>query len=648
MENIDQTVSEKRVIEVESLLRPIDDESPAGRDLADSDEYQTIREHRRADIEIVFQDDEFDKNRRLFRKPEQKSSDWHAVVKLGSDALRAKTKDLQIAAWVAEALGQLYGFAGVRDGFHLLYQLQERFWEDIFPRLEPDDPESRFGPYEFLNSDKVLPSLIRSLPLTKGGGGESYSHLDFASLLANDDLLRKKPDIARQGLRGPNKIVSEDWDRVVAQTPRSFYEARHSELTECLETFTAWEESTVQRFPRGTRGKSSAPSLSNIRQAIVACRDVVADILPVKRALEPAAPHASDEVREERSVAAVDGNGKVDGPVTETSVLAPPLLAAKPPESVVPPIADRATAYRRLIEVVEFLREDHPASPIAYLLIRAYRMGEVYASAGLPPDGERPGPASEVRQELRRAVADDRWEEALKAAERALGRPEGRCWLDAHRYAIHALEATDRQSAAAGCRSLLRMFLHDFPGLLETELDDGTASADAKTRNWLERQGLLDQGASRTEPVPPPLPEPGPVARPTAAPDGAPVEITAQAVALADAGRVQEAVMVLDQAMAAATNGRDRFLIELHLAEICQRLKNDQLALALLEDLERKIDTFHLEDWENRELCARVFGSLYNCLKARGVSERLQQVYARLCKLDVRRAIQSGPVAASS
>ena len=267
MDTSEQTVRGKGVFDVESLLRPVDGAHAAGRDLIDADEYAAIREHRRADVNIILRDDPFDKSRRLFAKPEQKSSDWHAVIRLGCEALRTKTKDLQIAAWVAEAVGQLHGFEGLRDGFRLLLQLQQRFWADANPTLEPGDPESRYGPYDFLNSEKVLPLLIRSLPLTGGGGGESYCYSDFASMTQNDELVRKNPDVARQALRGQNKIVSEDWERAIAQTPRSFYEGRAAELTECLEIFNAWEENTVELFPRGHRGQSTAPSLSNIRQA---------------------------------------------------------------------------------------------------------------------------------------------------------------------------------------------------------------------------------------------------------------------------------------------------------------------------------------------------------------------------------------------
>jgi type VI secretion system ImpA/VasJ family protein len=432
----------------------------------------------------------------------------------------------------------------------------------------------------------------------------------------------------------------------VAQTPRSFYEGLASELTGCLEAFTAWEENTVVRFPRqGPRGKSSAPSLSNIRHALDACRDIVADILARKRVLEPDATDDTEQAETPPPAAVLDGKGAVDGLAVEnrTTLLPSPPPVPRQPEPAARPIADRETALERLLEVIAFLRKDDPRDPVSYLLARACRIGELYALAGRPPDGERPGPTSAVRQELRRAVADGRWEEVVELADGALSRPDGRIWLDAHRYAIQALDAIDRPGAAQGCRSLVRMVLQDFPDLLETEFDDGTAAADAKTRLWLQSEGLLGLPASRTEPDPPPLPDLASTPPSPAGAGGDQIDLTAQAVALADAGRVQEAVTLLDRAMAAATSGRERFLLELHLAEICRRLKNDQLALALLEDLERKIDEFRLEAWENRELCARVFGSLHDCLKARGASERLQQVYARLCKVDIRRAIQSGP-----
>jgi type VI secretion system protein ImpA len=646
MHSIDQTVRGQGAFDIESLLQPIDGANSAGLDLTDADEYQAIREYRRADIDIPLRDDPFDRSRRLFRKPDQKSSDWQAVVRLGCEALRTKTKDLQIAAWVAEALGQLSGFEGLRNGFRLLHQLQERFWVEFYPKLDPVDPESRYGPYDFLNSEKVLPLLIRSVGLTKGVGGESYCSADFASMTQNDELLRKNPDVAREALRGQNKISSEDWQRVVAQTPRSFYERRSGELADCLQAFSDWEESTVERFPIGPRGQSTAPSLSNVRQALTACRDIVAVILEAKPA--PAVANDQDSRLEHDQFSdEVDGQRLEVETSAATKTSAATMVTAAQPGATPAAISDRDTAYENLLHIVEFLRKEVPDNPVPYLIVRAFRFGEVYALAGGISEADRPGPKSEVRQELRSMVADGRWEEALEKAEQALGRREGRGWLDAHRYAIQALEATDRQNMALGCRSLLRAFLQDFPDSIDTELEDGTAAADAKTRLWLQNEGLLGAGLNRAEPTTAVVPEPTPVATSAAVSQDPQAEIMAQATALEESGRGSEAVQLLDRAMIAAASGRDRFFLELHMAETCLRQGSGQVALAFLEDLEHKIDFFRLEEWEQREHCARVFDLLYRSLKERGPSERLQQIYSRLCKLDVRRAMQSGPAGGS-
>jgi type VI secretion system protein ImpA len=631
-------------IDIESFLKPLEGAHAAGRDLTDADEYQLIREARRADIEVVQPDDEFARSRGLFRKSDQKTSDWNAVVQLGCEVLRAKTKDLQIAAWVTEALGRMHGFAGLRDGFRLLLQLQDRFWADLFPQLEPGDPESRFGPYDFLNSDKILPLVIRSVPLTSAAAGVCYCYADYASLKVNNEAVGKNPDVARQALRGPNKIVSEDWNRAVAATDRAFYVDLTSELTECLEAFNAWEQSTVALFPRGARGQIYAPSLSNIRQALVGCRDLAVEILDSKPA-PPGSENGRDSAHgdEREPVVSADGQFSGDRRAEAAEVREAAGRGTTQPETAPPALTDRDTAYRRLLEIAAFLRKDDPGNPVPYLLVRAYRMGEEYARAGEPANDERPGPSSKVRQELRRAVADARWDEALEGAEQALSGREGGSWLDAHRYSIQALEGTDRKSVSLACRSLLRMFLQDFPELPASELGDGTAAADQKTRQWLESEGLFGSANKGATAFPAPTPEPIPPAQPAAVSDETRIDVIAQAAALAESGSGGEAVDLLNRAMGTAASGRDRFLLELALAELCLRLRSDEIALAFLEDLERQIDKFRLEEWEDRELCARVVGNLYQCLKTRGTGERVQQVYSRLCKLDVRRAMHSRP-----
>ncbi|HEY6331529.1 MAG TPA: type VI secretion system ImpA family N-terminal domain-containing protein, partial [Blastocatellia bacterium] len=84
---------------IESLLVSIPGENPAGEDLTYDPLLDEIREARRADDNLEQGD----------WKRELKSADWNKVVALTSEALATRSKDLQLAAWLAEALAKLHG-----------------------------------------------------------------------------------------------------------------------------------------------------------------------------------------------------------------------------------------------------------------------------------------------------------------------------------------------------------------------------------------------------------------------------------------------------------------------------------------------------------------------------------------------------------
>src|SRR4051812_33001702 len=111
------------LLDLESLLVPISEESPSGRNLAYEPEYDALREARRSEDDTLQGD----------WQRKAKTAQWDRVIELGTDLLRRKSKDLQVAAWVAEALLKLHGFAGLRDGLRLLHAIQQKFWDTCFP-----------------------------------------------------------------------------------------------------------------------------------------------------------------------------------------------------------------------------------------------------------------------------------------------------------------------------------------------------------------------------------------------------------------------------------------------------------------------------------------------------------------------------------
>jgi type VI secretion system protein ImpA len=256
------------VIDVEGLLEPIPGADPSGLFLAYEGVYDRIREARRAD----------DTLEQGAWKRETKVAEWDQVIDLATDALQRRTKDIQIAAWLTEALARRHGFDGLRDGLRLLSGVQERFWDTYHPQIDEGDLGSREGPFVFLNT--TLPLLIRQVPLSAGLSELKYSYLQWQESREVQNVGLKDQKVM-QALADAGKTTPKQWDDAVAQTPRKFYEGIFQALAESGEAFRDFEEGTDRRFGR------EAPSLLNVRKALEECRRLLEPILAAKRVQEP-------------------------------------------------------------------------------------------------------------------------------------------------------------------------------------------------------------------------------------------------------------------------------------------------------------------------------------------------------------------------
>src|SRR5687768_5166029 len=106
------------VIDLEALLTPISEDQPSGESLQYSGLFDEIREAKRADKDV-------DQGQ---WQTELKVANYRQVINLAVPALTTQTKDLQITAWLSEALTKEHGFAGLRDALALMRGLQENFW----------------------------------------------------------------------------------------------------------------------------------------------------------------------------------------------------------------------------------------------------------------------------------------------------------------------------------------------------------------------------------------------------------------------------------------------------------------------------------------------------------------------------------------
>ncbi len=257
------------MIDIDAILTPISEENPAGEDLRYTPVYDEIKEARRADDPLAQGD----------WKRELKTSDWDEVIKLSEEALKEKTKDLQIAAWMTEALTHMEGFDGCHSGFEVVNGLLQQFWESLYPEVEDDDLDFRAAPLEFLNNN--LPLAIHKVPLTDPKGTSGYSWIKYqeGKDVGYEETTRD-PE-ARAELINEGKLEPEVFDAAVARSSKSFYVRMSEKITACIEDFNSLDKSVDDQFGR------DAPRLSEIGAALKNCEGLIADILKKKREQEP-------------------------------------------------------------------------------------------------------------------------------------------------------------------------------------------------------------------------------------------------------------------------------------------------------------------------------------------------------------------------
>lgn len=93
---------------------------------------------------------------------------WRQVADQASRVLAQYSKDLEVAAWLSEALLRLHGFAGLRDGFGVIAGLVEAVWDDLHPMPDEDGLQRRLVAIAGLNGEGgegTLIAPIRMVPL---------------------------------------------------------------------------------------------------------------------------------------------------------------------------------------------------------------------------------------------------------------------------------------------------------------------------------------------------------------------------------------------------------------------------------------------------------------------------------------------------
>ncbi len=344
------------VLNFAELLKPIHGDKPTGVDLRTDtaspakgrELYDKIRSARTSAREA-------ERSTSNGRAEPGKNPDWAAVRQDIEKALAERSKDLELAVYLIEALVRLKGFAGLRDGFRLARELTEKYWDRLYPAPDeqatdadgkPSGPltfEDRLMPLLSLNGESRPGTLIAPIKWVPITGQTSFGQFSTLDYFEADDLNKVADPKERERKVADGVATLEKFQDAVAETEAKFYLELMQDLDACEKELTALSTAlTARKIPGGFAS-------SQIKEALGGCRDTIKRVAASK--LIVAAPAAG---------AKGPGNG-------------PPGKPAGPPGA----INTREEAVGTLRRVAEFFRRTEPHTPVHYAVEQAARWADM-------------------------------------------------------------------------------------------------------------------------------------------------------------------------------------------------------------------------------------------------------------------------------
>jgi len=651
----------------DDLLNPIPGDNPCGVNLRYDPVTDKIKEARREDLDVPQGD----------WKTALKAADLPLVIKLGSEALANRGKDLQIAVWLVDAHVRKEGFSALTPAFQLLHDLLEQYWDGLYPPIDEDgDMEVRAAPLVWLGSKLGEP--LGFLPIVSG----KLSWLKYQESRTvgyeNDADNNDKRD-AREAKISEGKITAEQFDEAADATTVPAMRETYKQLTTAQSALEALSEFCDSKF-------------GNFSPSFIKTRDAVEEIAQTVRIILGRKPGGLEEEKVSGSDFDDDFSMNV-GSATESETSSESSSSSgeeSSEEQAAAPVGSRADVGRKLASLCKALRNLDPEDPSPYLMLRTFAWAGLMHHAPQIDHSLIEAPPSDLRVRLKRLTADSEWDQVLDITEAAMLQPFAGYWFDLQRYAVNALEMKGFPGVARVINNHFRVYLEILPDILDITLPDDTAPANPDTKSWIQNFVII-QKVPRTAPAasedsssssddssssysfdetpsteapswetpseesvstpePEPAPEPEPEPEPYVVEENPPIleaeepppadtsDEFGMALAAIKDGRTGEGLGMITSILATERSGRQRFRRRTQLAHLLMAAGKPKVAHPMLDELVSEIEDRKLEEWEPSEAVAYPLELLLHCLTSAD-DERRTQLYTRICKLDPVRAV---------
>lgn len=350
------------VLDFDKLLAPISSESPTGAELKEdpslSATYYAVKDARESaraaerQLQTAWGD--------AAQMAAVERPDWRKVVALATTTLAENSKDLWIAAWLIEGLTRQHGFVGLRDGFRLVRELSELYWEGIHPLPDDEGVTTTVAQLAGLNgvdSEGVLIGAIRSIPLTPE---DSHRQLTLNDYVKAAELQQMADADARQERIDKGAISIADFEAAVRESSPEFYSQLVTEIEEASEELGKLVVTLDEKCGKDDRGHSLAPPASSLQSILEQCLDSVKVIGRVRLAAKLQADSMGDETEHTTADNNATGNATGDAGGGNKGAL-----------------RTREDAFRELLRLADFFRRTEPHSIVSYSLEQIVRWGQM-------------------------------------------------------------------------------------------------------------------------------------------------------------------------------------------------------------------------------------------------------------------------------
>jgi type VI secretion system protein ImpA len=316
------------VIDVDSILKPVSPDSPAGPDL----------EYDPAVLEVM---------RLAEGTPERvmggatvpaEEPDWRQVQAMCAEIL-VRSKDLRIAHLLLRALVRTASLPGLDAGIQLLIGLIERYWDSLYPALDPaddNDPTERMNLLASLTDPANMLSPLRDAPLLDS---KVFGRLSLRDIEVAEGKARPKEGEQPLDPAAVNAAFMDcDLEQLAAYTKAA---------SSALEQMRVLGESLAERIER-----SDIPNLDPFLELLGTIQATLQARLAERQPSGAVSEEADDVVAGDHPAPTPAGVGHHD-PTR---------------------IGSREDVVRVLDALCEYYRRNEPSSPVPLLLQRARRL----------------------------------------------------------------------------------------------------------------------------------------------------------------------------------------------------------------------------------------------------------------------------------